>query len=135
MTVGGREISRIGWGYLALIGIGRSDTEETLAWVARKIASLRLFEDDSHRMSLGLDAVGGEVLAVPQFTLYADVRRGTRPSFDASAPPEEARRLFDRFVALLETELPGRVATGEFGAMMRVSLVNEGPVTIIVEKE
>jgi len=135
VSVAGKEISRIERGYLVLAGVGRGDSEETLAWVAHKIASLRIFEDESGRMSLGLDAVGGDLLVVSQFTLHADVRRGTRPSFDASAPPDEAQRLFGRFVELLEAELPGRVVTGEFGAMMEVSLVNDGPVTIIVERE
>lgn len=135
VTVDGREVAAIGAGFLVLAGFHRDDNDDTLAWMARKVASLRVFEDAGGRMSLPLDTVDGRILVVSQFTLYGDCRKGARPSFTHSAPPEEARAMYERFVALLEDELPGRVATGEFQAMMNVSLVNDGPVTLVIERE
>ena len=135
VAVEGREISRIGRGFLVLVGFTKGDTIENLEWMARKIASLRLFEDDDHRMNLNLEAIGGEVLVVSQFTLYADVRKGTRPSFDRSAPADEAQKLYDRFVKIMEDTAPNAVKTGVFQAHMEVSLVNDGPVTITIQKE
>lgn len=134
VAVDGKDVARIGRGFLVLAGFARSDTRSNIEWTARKVASLRVFEDESGRMSLSLDAVGGEVLVVSQFTLYGDVGKGARPSFDESAPPEVARVWYDEFVAALRELLRGRVHTGEFQASMRVSLVNDGPVTILVEK-
>ncbi len=134
VRVGDSEIARIGRGFLVLAGFGKSDTHESIAWTAKKIASLRVFEDESGRMSRSLDAVDGQLLVVSQFTLYGDVAKGARPSFDHSAPPDVARRQYDEFVAALREWLPGRVQTGEFQASMQVSLVNDGPVTIWVEK-
>lgn len=133
--VDANEVARIGRGFLALVGFGRGDDEDTLAWMARKIAALRIFPDADGRMSLGLDAVDGHVLVVSQFTLHADCHKGNRPSFIGAAEPERAHALYRRFVERLEQEIPGRVATGEFQAIMSVSLVNDGPVTIILERE
>ncbi len=135
VRVDGETVGEIGRGLLALVAISRDDDDAVAAWMAHRIATLRVFEDDAGRFAHALDAVGGEVLAVSQFTLYGDCRRGARPSFDRSAPPEPARALFDRFVEHLESMLPGRVRTGRFGARMQVELVNDGPVTLIVEKE
>lgn len=135
VAVDGRAVASIGRGFLVLAGFHRDDDGDVLAWMARKVASLRVFEDDEGRMSNGLDAVDGGVLVVSQFTLYGDCRKGARPSFTHSAPPEAARELYETFVACLQDELPGRVATGEFQAMMKVSLVNDGPVTLIIERE
>jgi D-tyrosyl-tRNA(Tyr) deacylase len=134
VSVDGRDAARIGKGFLVLAGFARSDTHSNIEWTARKVASLRVFEDETGRMSLSLDAVGGEVLVVSQFTLYGDVGKGARPSFDESAPPDVARAHYDQFVEVLRALLPGRVHTGEFQASMRVSLVNDGPVTILVDK-
>ncbi len=134
VSVDGREVARIGRGFVVLAGFGRADNADTVAWTARKVASLRVFEDESGRMALALDAVDGEVLVVSQFTLYGDVQKGARPSFDDAAPPEIARELYAQFVDALRALVPDRVRTGEFQASMRVSLVNEGPVTIWVEK-
>jgi D-tyrosyl-tRNA(Tyr) deacylase len=134
VVVDGRDVARIGKGFLVLAGFARTDTRITVEWTARKVASLRVFEDETGRMSLSLDAVGGEALVVSQFTLYGDVGKGARPSFDESAPPEIARELYDQFVETLRSLLPDRVHTGEFQASMRVALVNDGPVTILVEK-
>jgi len=134
VRVDGHEVARIGRGYLVLAGFAKFDTAATISWTARKVTSLRIFEDDSGRMSLSLDAIGGEMLVVSQFTLYGDVGKGARPSFDDTAPPEAARTMYERFVEELRGLLPGRVHTGEFQASMQVSLVNDGPVTILVEK-
>lgn len=135
IEVDGREIARIARGFLVLAGFGREDDEERIAWMARKVASLRIFEDENGRMASGLEAVRGEILVVSQFTLYGDVRKGARPGFEASAPPEVARVMYERFVASLRGVFPGRVVTGEFQAHMRVALVNDGPVTIQVDND
>jgi D-tyrosyl-tRNA(Tyr) deacylase len=134
VAVDGRDIASIGRGFLVLAGFGRADTRATIEWTARKVASLRVFEDETERMALSLDAVDGHVLVVSQFTLYGDVGKGARPSFDESAPPDAARVLYEQFVEVLRALLPDRVHTGEFQASMQVSLVNDGPVTILVEK-
>ena len=135
VDVEGKEVARIGRGFLVLAGVGKDDDDTRVDWMARKVASLRIFEDESGRMASGLDAVGGEILVVSQFTLYGDVRKGARPGFDGSAPPDAARMLYDRFVAALRSAFAGRVATGEFQAHMQVSLVNDGPVTIVIDND
>jgi len=133
--VDGTEIARIGRGFLVLAGFGRDDDDARIDWMARKVASLRIFEDETGRMAAALEAVGGEILVVSQFTLYGDVRKGARPGFDGSAPPDMARAHYERFVKSLRDVFPGRVATGEFQAHMHVSLVNDGPVTILVDND
>jgi D-tyrosyl-tRNA(Tyr) deacylase len=134
VAVEGRAVASIAHGLVVLAGFHRDDTEAELAWMARKVASLRVFEDADGRMSESLAAVEGDILIVSQFTLYGDCHKGARPSFDKSAPPEAARELYERFVELLEEEAPGRVKTGEFKAKMDVSLVNDGPVTLVIER-
>lgn len=135
VAVEGDEVARIGQGFLVLVGFGKNDTEETLQWMARKIVSLRIFEDKDGRMSLPLTAVDGSILVVSQFTLYADCRKGARPSFDQSAGPAEAKAMYTRFVEVIESEAPGKIESGVFQEMMQVSLVNDGPVTLIIERE
>jgi len=135
VTVDGGEVARIGRGYLVLAGFSRDDNDETLRWMARKVTTLRVFEDDEGRMSQSLVAVDGRLLLVSQFTLYGNCNKGTRPSYDKSASADDARALYERFVSMVEEEAPGRVKTGEFQAMMQVSLVNDGPVTIVIEKD
>ena len=133
--IGGRVAGRIGPGFLLLVGLRADDTEETLRWMAEKVLSLRLFPDDDGKINRGLEDVpGGGVLVVSQFTLYGDTRKGRRPSFIDAAPPAVAIPLYDRFVALLRERAPGPVETGEFGAMMNVELVNDGPVTLLLER-
>lgn len=133
VRVDGQEVARIGKGLLLLVGIGRGDTEEDVAFWARKIPDLRVFPDGEGKFNLSLREVGGEVLCVSQFTLYGDCRKGRRPSFVGAAPGPEAERLFGRFVELLSGEgVP--VKTGIFGAKMEVGLVNDGPVTLILER-
>ena len=133
VRVDGRSIGRIGRGYLLLVGITHDDDEARLSWMADKVAGLRLFSDADDKMNLAISDVGGAVLVVSQFTLYGDANKGRRPSFIDAARPEIAIPLYDRFIALLrERQLV--VATGEFGAMMEVDLINDGPVTLWLER-
>jgi D-tyrosyl-tRNA(Tyr) deacylase len=129
----GEREAAIGPGLLVLVGLEADDSEATCAWAAAKIASLRIFEDAEGKMNLGLQEVGGEILAVSQFTLAGSIAKGRRPSFDQAMPPESARRLFRRFLELLKAEYP-RVKSGFFQEHMEVELVNDGPVTFILER-
>jgi D-tyrosyl-tRNA(Tyr) deacylase len=124
----------IGLGLLVLLGVGREDGEADATYFAEKIAGLRIFEDDDGKMNRNVIDVGGSVLAVSQFTLYGDVRRGKRPSFDAAAPPDVARRLYEFFIQQIQA-LGLRCETGRFQEMMQVELVNEGPVTILLDSK
>lgn len=133
VRVGDRVTGAIGRGFLLLVGFTHADTEAAVAWMADKVAGLRLFSDAEGKMNLGLDDVGGAVLVVSQFTLYGDAQKGRRPSFIDAARPELAIPLYERFVAMLR-ERGLRVETGEFGAMMDVELVNDGPVTLSLER-
>lgn len=133
VTAGDRS-SAIGRGFLLLVGLEVGDTAQACAWMAAKIAGLRVFEDGEGRLNLGLAEVGGEILAVSQFTLAGSVERGRRPSFDQAMPPEPARALFHQFVTLLEGE-GATVRTGFFQEHMAVSLVNDGPVTLVIERK
>lgn len=129
VSVEGEVVGRIGLGFLVLVGVAPGDGEQEAAYLARKIAGLRVFEDEAGKMNLGLSEVGGQVLAVSQFTLYGDCRKGRRPSFTGAAPPDQADRLYQRFCTLLEEEgVP--VSRGVFQAHMAVALVNDGPVTL-----
>ncbi len=134
VTVDGEVVGAIDGGLLVLAAFAPGDTESELDWMARKLVALRLFNDEAGRMNLSLADVGGGILLVSQFTLYGDCRKGNRPSFVGSAPPDRARELYDRFAALLRGRWP-TVAEGIFGARMAVELVNDGPVTVIVERE
>jgi D-tyrosyl-tRNA(Tyr) deacylase len=132
VVIAGEVSGQIGLGLLILLGVGRDDTEADANYLAEKIAGLRVFEDDSGKMNRSVQDVGGSVLAVSQFTLYGDVRRGKRPSFDAASPPEKARQLYEFFVERIRsTGL--RCETGRFQEMMKVELVNQGPVTILLD--
>lgn len=133
VTIGDGEKSRIGSGLLILLGVESADTGDDGPWLARKIAQLRLFEDEDGKMNRSLIDTGGDALVVSQFTLHARTRKGTRPSFDKAARPEQAIPLYEAFVAALEAELGKPVGTGEFGAMMAVHLVNDGPVTLMID--
>ena len=130
--VDGEAVGAIDGGFLVLLGVARGDGEGEAVWLADKVAGLRVFEDEAGKMNLSLQDTGGSVLVVSQFTLLGDCRRGRRPSFTEAAPPEEADRLYRRFVARLR-EVGLKVETGVFQAHMAVSLVNEGPVTLVVE--
>lgn len=132
VTVNGWIAGEIGMGLLVLLGVGQEDTEADVNYVAEKIAGLRIFGDQDGKMNRSVLDVGGSVLAVSQFTLYGDVRRGKRPSFDDAAPPESARRLYELFVEHIRAA-GLRCETGRFQEMMQVELVNEGPVTILLD--
>ena len=132
VTVNGEMAGEIGLGLLVLLGVGRDDTEDDATYLAEKIAGLRVFEDAQGKMNSSVRDAGGSVLAVSQFTLYGDVRRGKRPSFDAAAPPEKARLLYEFFVEQIRAA-GLRCETGRFQEMMKVELVNEGPVTILLD--
>ncbi|HIC16405.1 MAG TPA: D-tyrosyl-tRNA(Tyr) deacylase [Gemmatimonadetes bacterium] len=134
VTVAKRSVGVIGTGLVLLVGFQASDGEIEATWIADKVVGLRVFPDDDGKMNHSLNDVGGGLLVVSQFTLYGDVKKGRRPSFLDAAPPEIAIPLYDKFVALLRERAPGRVETGEFGALMNVELVNQGPVTILLER-
>ena len=123
---------QIAWGLLVLLGVGSEDTEADVDYLAQKIAGLRIFEDSEGKMNRSVVDVGGSVLAVSQFTLYGDARRGKRPSFEGAAPPEQARRLYELFVERIRAA-GLRCETGRFQQSMQVELVNEGPVTILLD--
>ena len=133
VTVDGRTTGEIGGGLLLLVGFTEGDGEEALAWMAEKVVGLRIFRDGEGKMNRSLEEADGALLVVSQFTLYGDARRGRRPSFVDAARPEIAIPLYERFLTLLRAT--GRpVRTGEFGAMMQVELVNDGPVTLVLER-
>lgn len=133
VRVGDRVTGRIDRGLLLLVGFKADDTEETLSWMADKVVGLRIFADADGKMNLSLDETDAGVLVVSQFTLYGDARKGRRPSFIDAAPPALAIPLYQRFIGLLRERVK-TVQTGEFGAMMAVELVNEGPVTLMLER-
>jgi len=132
VRVGERVVGEIGAGLLVLVGVARTDTEADAKYIAGKVRDMRVFEGDGKPMDRSVVDVGGSVLVVSQFTLYGDMRKGRRPSFDEAAPPELARALYEAVVRELQSaQVP--VATGQFQAMMRVELVNDGPVTVLVD--
>lgn len=132
VDVDGARISEIGAGYLVLLGVGERDTELDCERLAQKLVSLRIFSDENDKINLSLKDIGGEMLVVSQFTLYADCRKGNRPSFTSAKPPEEAERLYELFCEMCKREIPS-VKKGIFGADMKVSLLNDGPFTVVVE--
>jgi len=134
VTVAGEITGEIGRGMLVLLGVGHEDTQGGAEYLADKIVGLRIFEDDAGKMNRSVAEVGGAVLAVSQFTLYGDVRKGKRPSFDDAARPEMARTLYERFVSRVRAS-GLRCETGRFQEMMEVELVNDGPVTILLDSE
>jgi D-tyrosyl-tRNA(Tyr) deacylase len=132
VSVGEEVVGKIGPGLLALLGVAKNDTKVDAEYLAAKITGLRIFEDENGKMNLSLAETSGAVLAVSQFTLYGDVRKGKRPSFDESAPPELARELYEHFVSKIR-EAGITCETGRFQALMQVELVNDGPVTILLD--
>lgn len=132
VRIGGHTVGSIGRGFVVLLGVATDDAEADAAFIADRTLGMRVFADDAGKMNLALDAVGGALLVVSQFTLLADTESGRRPSFIRAAPPEEARRLYEHFVSLAR-QRNVKVETGEFGASMEVDLVNDGPVTIILD--
>ena len=132
VVVDGKHVGRIGPGLLALVAISRNDTEKELLWMARKIIELRIFDDTEGKLNLSLQEVHGQLLVVSQFTLYGDCKKGRRPSYTEAAPPSEAEKLYQDFLALVRRLVPD-VQTGQFQAMMQVTLTNSGPVTLILD--
>jgi D-tyrosyl-tRNA(Tyr) deacylase len=132
VVVDGETVGEIGRGLLVLLGVAADDGEAELRWMVDKVVGLRVFDDGQGKMNLALSDVGGELLVVSQFTLLGDCRRGRRPSFVAAAPPEQAERMYGQFVEAAR-QLGVRVATGRFRAHMQVELVNDGPVTIVID--
>jgi D-tyrosyl-tRNA(Tyr) deacylase len=135
VTIEGRVAGQIEHGLLVLVGVEAADTAADGAWLAQKIAQLRLFADESGQMNRSVTDVGGGILLISQFTLHASTRKGTRPSFNRAAPPAHARPLYDLFATQLAAALGRPVATGQFGALMQVALVNDGPVTLTIDSK
>jgi D-tyrosyl-tRNA(Tyr) deacylase len=133
VAVGGKDVSRIGRGLLVLVGVMKGDTETVAGKMADKIAAMRIFADDAGKMNLSVGQVGGDVIAVSQFTLCAETKKGNRPGFDPAEAPERANQLYEHFCKRLEIALGKTVGRGVFGADMKVSIVNDGPVTFVVE--
>lgn len=135
VSINGCLSSSIEKGLAILLGIEHSDNEEDIDWLCGKIARLRLFDDENGVMNLSVQDIQGEILVVSQFTLHAKTKKGNRPSYIQAAPPEIAIPLYNKFIQRMEFELSRRISMGEFGAMMQVALVNDGPVTIIIDSK
>jgi D-tyrosyl-tRNA(Tyr) deacylase len=135
VTIEGEEKSSISWGLLILLGIEQEDSEEDIQWLCKKIAALRIFSDEAGLMNLSVQDIKGSMIVVSQFTLFASTKKGNRPSFIRSAKPDYAIPLYEQFVATLRNESGLTVLTGEFGADMKVALLNDGPVTILIDSK
>lgn len=133
VKIDGESVGKIGKGFLVLLGITHEDTEKEVVWLANKIKGLRVFEDENGKMNLGLDEIGGDILIVSQFTLYGNCIKGRRPGFTDAARPEIAIPLYESFIQKFREFSIGKVETGRFGADMKVSLINDGPVTLIID--
>jgi D-aminoacyl-tRNA deacylase len=133
VTIGNRKFSESGHGLLVFIGIEESDNDSDISWLASKIANLRIFDDNKDVMNLSVMDVGGEIMVISQFTLHARTKKGNRPSYIKAAQPAISKPLYEEFVKVLSEVIGKEVKTGEFGAMMKVELVNDGPVTIIID--
>ena len=133
VSIEGLVVGEIEQWFLLLVGVGPNDTRDDASYLARKIAGMRIFSDENGKMNLSIDQVGGKILSVSQFTLFADTKKGNRPSFTGAASSEAANKLYEEFNEILRTEYGLIVETGEFGADMQVSLVNDGPVTILLD--
>lgn len=135
VTIDGRVKAEIGWGLLVLLGIEEADDYTDIEWLCKKIVQLRIFNDAQGLMNLSVQDIGGDILLVSQFTLHSSTKKGNRPSFIAAAKPEKAIPLYEQFIVGLESLLQKSIFTGEFGADMKVALLNDGPVTIIIDSK
>lgn len=135
VTIDGTVISSIGKGYMILLGIEESDTTEDIGWLSKKIVGLRIFSDSEGKMNLDIKEVSGDILLISQFTLHAQTKKGNRPSYIKAARPEQAISLYEQFINQLNSDLNKQIYTGEFGADMKVTLVNDGPVTIMIDSK
>ena len=133
VTIEGAIKSAIGWGLMILVGIENADKEEDIIWLCKKIANLRIFNDENGVMNRSIKDVNGEILVISQFTLHASTKKGNRPSYIKAAKPDISIPLYEQFVAHLQTHIEKPIGTGEFGADMKVALINDGPVTIIID--
>lgn len=133
VRIDGETVGQIGKGFMVLVGITHTDTKADVERLAKKVAQMRVFEDSEGKMNLGLREVGGEILSISQFTLYGDCRKGNRPSFIHAARPEQAEPLYDYFNQVLREQYGLTVATGRFGADMKVDFINDGPVTLLLD--
>ena len=135
VKINGNVKGEINQGLLVLAGFSATDSPEDLTWTAKKVVQMRIFSDAEDKMNLSLQDVGGDILLISQFTLFASTKKGNRPSYINAAPPAIAIPLYEKFISLLETELGKPIQTGEFGADMKVSLINDGPVTISIDSQ
>jgi len=135
VRVDGKVVGKIGKGILVLLGVGQDDNDQDLQWMADKVVNLRIFEDENEKMNLSVLDVGGQVLVVSHFTLYGDCRKGKRPSYSSAASPADAERMYNEFVKTIESRYGIKVETGVFQAMMEVDLVNDGPVTLLLDSK
>lgn len=135
VKIDGQIKGQIGLGFMILLGITHTDTQEDIEWLSKKIVGMRIFSDEEGKMNLDLNSVDGNILLISQFTLHASTKKGNRPSFIEAARPEVAIPLYEKMIAQLETDLGKKIETGEFGADMKVSLINDGPVTIVIDSK
>ncbi|MDZ7898091.1 MAG: D-aminoacyl-tRNA deacylase [Arcicella sp.] len=135
VKIEGQIKSEIGVGFMVLLGITHTDTQEDVEWLAKKIVGMRIFSDENEKMNLDLETINGNILLISQFTLHASTKKGNRPSFIEAARPEIAIPLYEKMILRLESLLGKTIQTGEFGADMKVSLVNDGPVTIVIDSK
>lgn len=133
VSIGGNVVGEIGAGLLVLLGVENGDTDADIAWLVSRLARVRIFDDGAGKMNLSVRDIGGNALVVSQFTLFGSMKKGSRPSFNRAEAPSEAIPLYEKFIAELSTALGKTVATGQFGAMMDVALVNDGPVTLVLD--
>ena len=133
VTIESKKVAEIGWGLLILLGIEDADTKEDIQWLTSKIINLRIFNDDNDVMNKSVKDINGEVVLVSQFTLHASTKKGNRPSYIKAAKPDVAVPLYETFISHFETEFGKKIGTGQFGADMKVALINDGPVTIIID--
>jgi D-tyrosyl-tRNA(Tyr) deacylase len=133
VTIDGEKVASIQKGLLLLVGIEEADASEDIAWLAAKIMNLRIFGDENNVMNLSVKDIGGEIIAVSQFTLHASTKKGNRPSYIKAAKPDVAIPLYEKFIAALQAESDKKIQTGKFGADMKVTLLNDGPVTVIID--
>ena len=133
VKISGSVKGEIGLGLLVLLGVAHDDAQDDVEWLGKKIVQLRIFGDEEDKMNLSLQDINGQILLISQFTLHASTKKGNRPAFTEAAPPAIAIPLYEAMIQWLEQELPGRVQTGSFGADMKVSLINDGPVTIVMD--
>ncbi len=135
VTVDGKKVSSIKKGLLVFVGIETNDESEDIDWLVKKLTQLRIFNDNNNIMNLNISEIDGDIMLISQFTLHAKTKKGNRPSYVRAAKPEHAKKLYDEFIEKLEKKLQKKVETGIFGAMMKVSLINDGPVTIFIDSK